>query len=345
MSEFALWDIDHWSLDGLAALDWQAGPGPILLLLVALLLHLVAGGFAPRRVRGSLVLVERGGRFIESHLNRESRGEAARVIRGLLSVVVIAGFASTAGWAVVRHAQPVAYGWIVEVAILASLFGVWHGVRLAGALARALQRARSGDARRLLAERDHTARDYADDHALERGGVEECARSLLYGLVGPVFRYFLLGLPGVLAYRTIEVLDGVVGRRDPSRENFGLTAARLDEVASWLPARLTGLLILLAGVFVPGGSPPRIWRAIRAARSGGAASMAAWVIAAASGALGLSLGGPTRRSGISVTAPWVGDGRARVTPVDLRRAVWLGAVTTVLVAAGLALLAATRHLL
>jgi hypothetical protein len=61
MSEFSLWDVDHWSLDGLGALDWQAGPGPILLLLVALLLHLVTGGLVPRRLRGPLVLAKRGG--------------------------------------------------------------------------------------------------------------------------------------------------------------------------------------------------------------------------------------------------------------------------------------------
>lgn len=345
MSEFALWDIDHWSLDGLAAFDWRAGPGPILLLLVALLLHLVAGGLMPRRARGPLVLVERAGRFLESRLNRESRGEAARVIRGLLSVVVIGGCAAAAGWIVVRFTQPVTYGWIVEVAVLASLFGVWTGARLAAAVARALLLARPDDARRALAERDKTAREYADDHAIARGGIEQCVRSLLHGLVGPVFWYLLLGLPGVLAYRAIEVMDGVVGRRDPPRESFGLAAARLDEVANWLPARLTGMLILLAGSFVPGGSPLGVWRAIRAARSRGATGVAAWVLAAASGALGLSLGGPTRWNGVSVAAPWLGDGRARAAPADLRRAVWLAAVTTVLVTATLAFLAATRRLL
>ena len=125
----------------------------------------------------------------------------------------------------------------------------------------------------------------------------------------------------MLAFRAIEVVDGVVGRRDPSREKFGLAAVRLDEVASWLPARLTGMLILLAGAFVPGGSPLRVWRTIRAARSGGAASVATWVVAAASGALGLSLGGSARWNGISVTAPSLGKGRARVPPDDLRRAV------------------------
>ena len=177
MSEFALWDVDHWSLDGLGALDWQVGPGPILLFLVALLLHLVTGGLVPRRLRGPLVLAKRGGWFLEFRLNRESRGEVARVIRGLLSVVVIPGFAAAAGWAVVRHAQPVAYGWIVEIAILAALFGIWRGVRLSGALTPALQRDRSGDARQLLAERDHTARDYADDHSLARGGNARAACS------------------------------------------------------------------------------------------------------------------------------------------------------------------------
>ncbi len=345
MSEFALWDIDHWSLDGLAALDWWAGPGPILLLLVALLLHLVVGGLIPRWMRGPLVLVEMGGGFLESRLNCKSRGESARVIRGLLSVAVIAGSIAVTGWVVVRYAQPVAYGWIIEVTILASLFGVWNGIRLAAAVARALGRARPDDARRLLAERAKTARDYVDDHALARSAIEECARSLLHGLVGPVFWYLLLDLPGVLAYRAIETIDGIVGRRDPSRVNFGLTAARLDDVASWLPAWLTGMLVLLAGAFVPGGSPLRVWRAIRAARSDGAASGAAWTVAAVSGALGLSLGGPTRWSGISVAAPWLGDGRARATPADLRRAVWLVAETTVLVTAGLVLLAATRLLL
>jgi adenosylcobinamide-phosphate synthase len=172
------------------------------------------------------------------------------LIRGLLIVVVIAGLAATAGWAVIRYARPLPYGWAVEVAILASLFGVWNGIRLAG----------------------------------------------------PVFWYLLLGLPGVLAYRAIETVDGVVGRRDPARAGFGLAPTRLEDATSWLPARLTGVLLALAGGFVPGGSPLRVWRAISKARSAGAASAAAWVFAAAGG-LGLSLGGPARWNGISVMPP------------------------------------------
>jgi len=187
-------------------------------------------------MRGPLVLVELGGWFLKSRLNRKSRGNSARVIRGLLSVTVIAGSIATTGWVVVRSARPVAYGWISEVTILAPLFGVWSGMRLAAAVARALGCTRPDDARRLLAERANTARDYADDHALARSAIEECARSFLHGLVGPIFWNFLLGLLGVLAYRAIETIDGIVSRRDPSRVNFGLTAARFDDVASWLPA-------------------------------------------------------------------------------------------------------------
>jgi adenosylcobinamide-phosphate synthase len=129
----------------------------------------------------------------------------------------------------------------------------------------------------------------------------------------------------------------MIGHHSERYEHFGRAAARLDDAANWIPARLTAILIALASVR-PAAALVLVRRDARHHRS----PNAGWPEAAMAGALGLRLAGPRRYAGMPVEDAWMGDGRAAATPADIRRALRLLALATLLLglllAAALALL-------
>jgi adenosylcobinamide-phosphate synthase len=105
-----------------------------------------------------------------------------------------------------------------------------------------------------------------------------------------------------------------------------------------VPARLAGAFITIAALFVPGAAVARAWHTMLADAAKHRSVNAGWPEAAAAGALGLSLAGPRRYGGVTVQDAWMGDGRARATAVDIRRALLLYVVACLVHAALLAAL-------
>jgi adenosylcobinamide-phosphate synthase len=134
-----------------------------------------------------------------------------------------------------------------------------------------------------------------------------------------VFWFLLLGLPGLLAYKAVNTLDSMIGHRNARFEAFGKVAARLDDAANVLPARLAGLLLVAAALPLPGASAAGAWRAMRRDAPKHRSPNAGWQEAALAGALGLALAGPRQYGGQVVEDHWMGDGRRDLTAADLGR--------------------------
>ncbi|MGY1754575.1 cobalamin biosynthesis protein [Blastococcus sp. SYSU D01042] len=173
-----------------------------------------------------------------------------------------------------------------------------------------------------------------DPRALDAGGlaratVESVAENTSDAAVAPLLWGAVAGLPGLLGYRAVNTLDAMVGYRSDRYLRFGWAAARLDDVANWLPARLTAALTV---AFAPltGGSATgalRTWLRDGAAHPSPNSGRCE---AATAGALGLRLGGRNVYGSRVEDRPHLGDGRAP-EPADigpavrLSRAVWLAA--------------------
>ena len=305
-----------------------AGPDPLILLMLALLLDGCVGDPPGlyRVVPHPVALMGRAIGALERRLNRESRSEATRRMRGALVVFLLAGSSAAVGWAVVRAADAVPFGWLAELVLVTSLLAQRSLYRHVGAVARGLDEGGLEQGRRAVAHIVGRDPDTLDEHGVARGAIESCAENLADGVIGPVFWYVLLGLPGLLAYKMVNTLDSVIGYRSPRYRAFGAVAARLDDALSFLPARLSGLLIALAAVFVPWANPLRAVRTmLRDARKHRSLN-AGWPEAAMAGALGLALAGPRRYPERVVDDAWMGDGRARATPADIRRSLYVFAV-------------------
>ncbi len=81
-----------------------------------------------------------------------------------------------------------------------------------------------------------------DQNGIRRAAIESLAENTSDGIIAPLFWGLLLGLPGIMAYKMINTLDSMIGYKNDRYLYFGRVAARLDDVANWIPARLTAFL-------------------------------------------------------------------------------------------------------
>ncbi len=233
----------------------------------------------------------------ERRLNR-GRG---RFLKGaVLALVLTAGIFALV-WSVERELAQRHPGLHAVFLGLGVFFGlanrtlVREGRAVFAALSRSLD---EGRARlRWIVGRDT---DRLDAQQVRTAVFETMSENFSDGVVAPLFYYAVGGLPAMLAYKMVNTLDSMIGHRDERYLWFGKTAARLDDVANWIPARLTALLMAV----VSGSARGMIfaWRYGRAHAS----PNAGYPEAALAGILNLRFGGPLDYDGERVEKPWIG---------------------------------------
>ena len=307
-----LWDV----LTGGA---W-APAAPLAVLLLAMAVDLLAGDprWLYRLVPHPVVLIGRSVEILTRLLNRQSLARPRRILLGALcTLLVVAG---AGGIGALAHAlfAGMPFGWIAEGLIASSLLafrGLYDAVRaVARGLAESLEAGRAAVSQ--IVGRDPASLDAA---GVARAAAESAAENFSDGFVAPVFWFLLLGLPGLLAYKAVNTLDSMIGHRNARFEAFGKVAARLDDALNFLPARLAGLLFVLAALLLPAASAAGAWRAMLRDAPRHRSPNAGWQEAALAGALGLALAGPRQYGGQLVEDHWMGDGRSAVTAADLGR--------------------------
>jgi adenosylcobinamide-phosphate synthase len=139
-----------------------------------------------------------------------------------------------------------------------------------------------------------------------RATVETVAESTVDGILAPIVFAALGGAPGLWVYKAINTLDSMVGHREEPYTRFGWAAARLDDVANFVPARL-GLLLFGVGTWVAGGNPGQCWRIGWRDGRKHPSPNAGISEAAMAGALGVRLGGRSTYDGVENIRPYLGD--------------------------------------
>ena len=166
-----------------------------------------------------------------------------------------------------------------------------------------------------------------DAAGMARAAIESVAENTADAAVGALFWGAVAGPAGVVAYRIVNTLDAMVGHHSERYERFGFAAARLDDVAGFLPARLTAALtVLLAGRVA--GDPAHAWKIWQRDAAAHPSPNAGPCEAAFAGALGVRLGGPTIYPYGPSNRPWHGDG-SDPGPGDVLRAAKLSRDVTV----------------
>ncbi len=234
---------------------------------------------------------------------------AGKVVTGGLTIAGLVTLAWGIGWGLSL------FGWVAEVLVLAVMLAqrslVDHVGAVAGALTASLEDGRHAVAK--IVGRDTGAMEASD---VARGAIESGAENFSDGVVAPAFWFLLLGLPGLLAYKTINTADSMIGYRTPKHEEFGKAAAKLDDLVNWVPARIAAGLIY-ATRYVRGG-----WRVIERDAPLHRSPNAGWPEAAMAVVLGVALAGPRRYHGTVRDYPFVNpDGAHKIGPAEIDNAV------------------------
>lgn len=158
-----------------------------------------------------------------------------------------------------------------------------------------------------------------DEAAVCRAAIESLAENFSDGVVAPLFWMVVAGLPGALAYKSVNTADSMIGHRTERHREFGWASARFDDLVNLPASRLSALWLVLAAIplgFSPVGALRTMWRDASRHRS----PNAGWPEAAMAGALGIRLSGPRIYGGVAVEERWVGEGRSELIAADIRNA-------------------------
>ncbi|MDP6786284.1 MAG: adenosylcobinamide-phosphate synthase CbiB [Rhodospirillales bacterium] len=304
------------------------GASLLVVLIIALMIDIVAGdpAWLYRAVPHPVALLGRAVSFLEVRWNDGQASSARRRRLGALSVLLIAAGAAGLAWTLVYGLRQFSWGWGVEALAASTLLafrGLHDHVR---GVASALDEGTEAG-RRAVAE--IVGRDPAslDGPGVARAAIESAAENFADGVIAPAFWFLVAGLPGMAAYKAINTLDSMIGYPSPRHADFGRAAARLDDAANLVPARIAGVLIALAATVIPGASGTEAWRAMVRDAPRHRSPNAGWPEAAMAGALGLALAGPRQYTDETVDDAWMGSGRLDADSPDIRRAlvVYLGA--------------------
>jgi len=253
----------------------------------------------PVRLIGHLAL------WVEPRCRRIIRHEyLAGAVFALGIVLVAGGGVGLILWGL-QQLHPVVAG-LAMVYFMFTGLAVRDLAQEAQAVWQALQAQDLDKARRQLSRIVGRDTDHLDAPEIVRGAVETVAESTVDGILAPLFFATLGGAPALWAYKAMNTLDSMVGHREAPYTRFGWMAARLDDVANFVPARI-GLLLFAAGALMAGGRPGTCWR--MGWRDGGKhpSPNAGISEAAMAGALGVRLGGRNTYDGVEDVRPYIGD--------------------------------------
>ncbi|QFI77068.1 adenosylcobinamide-phosphate synthase CbiB [Bradyrhizobium betae] len=275
---------------------------------------------------------------IDAMSNRPSDPPAFRRVAGVAGALLVIALSVALGWvlqSLLQSLLPWGWGQAVLVGVLAwplvALRSLHDHVAAVAKPLRAGDIAAARDAVSRIVGRDPAALDEA---GIARAAIESLAENASDGIVAPVFWGALFGLPGIFGYKAINTLDSMIGHRSERHAAFGWAAARIDDVANFIPARLTGFLFVLLA--------PRRSEALscmtRDARRHRSPN-AGWPEAAMAGGLGVRLSGPRIYHGSTTHEPWLNEGARDPLAADIGEGLTVYRRAMLLLAAVLAILA------
>lgn len=258
--------------------------------------------------------------WLDRRLNRDNASPEARRRAGAVALLVLLVVVGAVAFIVEQTLLLLPFGLLFAAVAASTMLAQRSLVVHVGQVADAL------DDRGIDAGREAVAhivgRDTAelDQAGVARAAIESLAENFSDGVVAPTFWMVIAGLPGAALYKAINTADSMIGHRTERYQDFGRTAAQLDDIVNLPASRLTALLIVAAAYLTKGASASAAWQAMWRDGSKHASPNAGYPEAAMAGALGLSLAGPRVYHGAITDATWMGDGRREATPEDIRSA-------------------------
>jgi adenosylcobinamide-phosphate synthase len=299
------------------------------------------------RIPHPIVLIGNLIAAIETRLNQPTFTAGIRFTLGSLTAMAVISIVVLVAVGLTLICQTIPMGGLIYVILAATLIayrGLYDGVQAVHkGLNSSLDDGRSAVSH--IVGRDPASLDEA---GVARAAIESLSENFSDGTIAPLFWFICLGLPGLAFYKAVNTLDSMIGHRNDRYEYFGKFAARLDDIVNFIPARLTGLLIVCASAILPRMSFNEAVSCMLRDAKGHKSVNAGWQEAAVAGALGISLAGPRSYGGTITEDIWMNPvGRKDATAADINRALILYrtcGLILILLFLGTAMLKVSGHL-
>ncbi|WDP90713.1 MAG: cobalamin biosynthesis protein CobD [Desulfobacter sp.] len=291
-------------------LAWQV-------VAAAFILDILAGD--PRWLPHPIIWMGNAISFFEPRFRRLIRSPLVSGLGFALFLIVLTWSLSMVTLALAFRINPWA-GAAVQVMLLFYCFSVRSLTRAAMDVARPLVAGDLSRARTMVGYIVGRETANLDRSGITRGAVETVAENFVDGFLSPLFFALVFGVPGAMAYKMVNTLDSMVGYKNDAYLLFGRASARIDDLANYIPARLSVAVISMAAALI---SPARGRRAFTTALSQGRnhkSPNAGYPEAAFAGAMGVRMGGPNVYHGKRVEKPYIGGEFQDPVPEKIARA-------------------------
>ena len=259
--------------------------------------------------------------FGERHLNK---GSYRKLKGALMAIIYIIGI-FVAAWflhtqlSIMHYALSIVFDAVVIFFCLAGTTLIREVRQVFLALDRSLDEGRKQVARIV-------GRDTSELSAQEvrTAALETLSENLSDGVIAPLFWFTILGVPGMLAYKMVNTLDSMIGYKTDRYRDFGCWAAHIDDIANYIPARLTALLMVVVA------GKPRLTAFVWRNGRNHASPNSGYPEAALAGILNCRFGGPHYYFGQLFDKPYIGTNDRPLTTDDMKKAVQINRTAEVL---------------
>ena len=287
-------------------------------LLIGWILDMLLGDppYLPHPIVGFGKMISTG----EHRLNKGSHRQLKGGVMAIVYILLIFGVTWVVRHLLYQHVQPlsIAVDALIIFFCLAGTTLIREVRQVFIALDRSLDDGRRQVAR--IVGRDTSALSAQEVRA---AALETLAENLSDGVIAPLFWFALLGTPGMLAYKMVNTLDSMIGYRTQRYKEFGCWAAHIDDVANYIPARLTALLmVLVSGRWSLLGFVWKNGRRHASPNSG-------YPEAALAGILDCRFGGPHYYFGELIDKPYIGENDRQLDTDDAKKAIYINCKTEV----------------
>ena len=277
-------------------------------VIVAILAYLIDRKFGEFSfVKHPIIVIGELISFFERLLYKKS------IFRGLLLVLAVLSVVSFFAIALERYFTLFLPSFlnIIFTAFIASMF-IAHKM-LRDSVEGVLNAENKREAISMLVSRDTKELSESD---IYKAAIETYAENLSDGVAAPLFYLLLFGLPGIIIYKTINTMDSMIGYRNEKYEKFGKVAARLDDIANYIPSRLTALLIMIVA------KQKNLFAFYKDGKKHDSPN-AGHPITAMALAIGVKLGGDTSYFGKIKKKATFGEGKKEISSKDVQEALHL----------------------
>jgi adenosylcobinamide-phosphate synthase len=318
-----------------------------LTLLFALLIDRYIGDpdWLWGKVKHPVVLFGKAIDIADKQLNTKDKSNFEKRRDGFVAIAVLMVVAALAGYVVHWLASRLGPFGLVAEAVVASVFLAQKSlIDHVAAVANGLRHGGLESGRKAVSMIVGRDPQTLDEGGVSRAAIESLAENSSDGVIAPAFWLLVGGLPGLFAYKMLNTADSMIGHMNDRYRDFGRASAKIDDAANWIPARLTGLMFVVAGAFLigPAKALQSFGLMLRDARLHRSPN-AGWPESAMAALTGLALAGPRVYHGDVANEPMLNAaGRRNAGPDDIDNALSITSALFWLATAGVAAIVLVR---